>query len=160
MASLDTYARRRGCVARRCLGLRHTRSVDRASAGRTTPARGVWTWLVLFTAADVDEDVYRFGVSDAAPLPDGTVVVSYDLAAEAAGDDQTPRRQRLAILGDDGVLAPIELPELDGATVGSDASLLATAADGTMYLWDHEPERVVALSPTGACGGCCRSNSP
>ncbi len=104
--------------------------------------------VTLFTAADVDEDIHRFGVSDAAPLPDGTVVVSYDLAAESAGDE-TPRQERLAILGEGGALAPLALPELDGVQVTPDASLLAAGPDGTIYLWDRGLQRVVARGPDG-----------
>lgn len=104
--------------------------------------------ITLFSADDVDEDIYRFGVSDAVPLPDGTVAISYDLAAESAGDE-TPLRPRLAILGDGGAVDPIELPELAGAAVDPGASLLAAAPDGTIYLWDPHPDRVVARDPDG-----------
>lgn len=104
--------------------------------------------VTLLTSGDVDEDVVEFGLSGAAPLPDGTVLVSYDLDAQSAGDD-TPPRPRLAILGHGGALTPIDLPVLAGAAVDRSASLLATAPDGTIYLWDREPNRVVARDPGG-----------
>jgi len=104
--------------------------------------------VTLFTQDDVDEDIVRFGIPAAFPLPDGTVLVSYDLAAESAGDE-TPRRPRLAVLGADDVLEPLELPEVDGLQVSDDAKLLAVGPDGTAYFSDRtEPGgRLVARAP-------------
>lgn len=103
--------------------------------------------VTLFTQDDVDEDIVRFGIPAAFPLPDGTVLVSYDLAAESAGDE-TLRRPRLAVLGAD-VLEPLELPEVDGLQVSDDAKLLAVGPDGTAYFSDRtEPGgRLVARAP-------------
>lgn len=47
--------------------------------------------ITLFTAAAVDEDIYRFGVSNAFALPDGTVAVSYS-ARPRPGPRRPPRR--------------------------------------------------------------------
>lgn len=63
--------------------------------------------VTLFTEDDVTEDVYRFRITAAFPLPDGTVLLSYDVAAESA-DDETPTQPRLAVLGAEGVLQPLE----------------------------------------------------
>lgn len=103
--------------------------------------------VTLFTEADVTEDIYRFGINAAFPLPDGTVLVSYDLADESAGDE-TPRRPKLAVLGVDGGLEPIAPAPVDGAEAGAGAYPLAVGPDGTAYLVDAG-DRLLARSPEG-----------
>ncbi|MBA3523925.1 MAG: hypothetical protein H0T85_05140, partial [Geodermatophilaceae bacterium] len=104
----------------------------------------------LFTEADLDRTGSNFAVDGAVPLPDGSVLVSYDPDAESGGDDREPfSYPRLAFLGADGALEELPLPELEGAQVGAEAPLLAGAADGTVYVWDHSSDRVVARDPDG-----------
>jgi len=104
--------------------------------------------VTVFTVGDVRESVYRFGIYAAVPLPDGTVLVSYDVSAGSAGDE-TPTKPRLAVLGANGVLAAVELPVLAGVRVDRQSALLGAAADGTYYLWDGPHERVVSHRPDG-----------
>ena len=115
---------------------------------RPVPDARTGEQVTLFTDDDVSEDLYRFGISGACPLPDGTVLLSYDLAAESAGDE-TPRRPRLAVLGADGVLEPLERPQVDGLEVSDIAILLAVGPDGTTYFSDRAEHggRLVARSP-------------
>lgn len=104
----------------------------------------------LFTEADLDRSGVQFAVLGAVPLPDGSVLVSYDPNGNSGGDDREPFPDpRLAFLGANGALEELPRPELDGTQVGAEATLLAGAADGTVYLWDHSSDRVVVRDPDG-----------
>ncbi|CAN5875058.1 hypothetical protein BH18ACT7_BH18ACT7_21240 [soil metagenome] len=121
---------------------------DTVDSARPLPDAHPGEQVTLFTDDDVGEDLYRFGISAAFPLPDGTVLMSYDLAAESAGDE-TPRRPRLAVLAADGVLQPVERPQVNGVEVSDVAILLAVGPDGTAYFSDRAEHggRLVARSP-------------
>lgn len=118
---------------------------------RPVPDAAAGEQITLFTRDDVAEDLYNFGISGAFPLPDGTVLLSYDLAAENAGDE-TPRRPRLAVLAAHGELQPIDPPVIDGVAVEG-PGLLALGPDGTAYLSEYLSERdgrairILARSP-------------
>lgn len=117
---------------------------------RPVPDAAAGEQVALFSVDDVLEDVYHFGIDQAFPLPDGTVLLSYDVAADSAGDE-TATRPRLAVLGADGVLESIERPGLEGGPVSQIGRLLAVGADGTAYFSERGATagRLVARSLGG-----------
>ncbi len=92
--------------------------------------------VTLFTSDDVGRAVSNFRVLAAAPLPDGTVVVQWDPHATDGGDDREPFSDpQLSILGVDGTLRPLALPETADPAAADAAALLATDPEGRIYLW-------------------------
>jgi hypothetical protein len=92
-------------------------------------------------------------LGDAAALPDGSVLVSYDTNPDEAGDaDEHAGEQRepgLVVLLTDGSCRPFELPLVDGRRVTADATPVAVDGDDRLYLWDASAHRLVR-GPVGA----------
>lgn len=77
------------------------------------------TRLPLFSGRGLAGATSQFSIRGAVSLPDGSVALSYDLRAEAAGGDNVESDgPQIAILQADGTLTSLALPpELDGISV-------------------------------------------
>jgi hypothetical protein len=85
-------------------------------------------------------------------LADGSVVLTYDLDPDEAGDSddfagEVPEPGLLHLREDS--CEPFPLPTVDGKSVAPDATPVAADDDGRLYLWDRAEFRLVRGNPGG-----------